>query len=125
MDYDLTGDTLTFTVTTLKSAYTHLVQVRTGDGAAVTVKPDEKGTYTVAGVNDDVTIIVTSVLKGDANLDGYVAANDATAILRYLAELKVLDEYGLAAADANCDGFIAANDATRILRFSAALIPAL
>ena len=125
VDYDLTGDTLTFTVTTLKSAYTHLVQVRTGDGAAVTVKPDEKGTYTVAGVNDDVTIIVTSVLKGDANLDGYVAANDATAILRYLAELKVLDEYGLAAADANCDGFIAANDATRILRFSAALIPAL
>lgn len=125
VDHELNGDTLTFTVTTLKSAYTHLVQVRTGDGAAVTVKPDEKGTYTVAGVNDDVTIIVTSVLKGDANLDGYVAANDATAILRYLAELKVLDEYGLAAADANCDGFIAANDATRILRFSAALIPAL
>lgn len=125
VDHELNGDTLTFTVTTIKSAYTHLVQVRTGDGAAVTVKPDEKGTYTVTGVSDDVTIIVTSVLKGDANLDGYVAANDATAILRYLAELKVLDEYGLAAADANCDGFIAANDATRILRFSAALIPAL
>lgn len=125
VEHELNGDTLTFTVTTLKSAYTHLVQVQMGDGAAVTVKPDDQGTYTVAGVNDDVTIIVTSVLKGDANLDGYVAANDATAILRYLAELKVLDEYGLAAADANCDGFIAANDATRILRFSAALIPAL
>lgn len=125
VDHELNGDTLTFTVTTLKRAYTHLVQVRTGDGEAVTVKPDENGTYTVAGVNDDVTILVISVLKGDANLDGYVAANDATAILRYLAELKVLDEYGLAAADANCDGFIAANDATRILRFSAALIPAL
>ena len=125
VEHELNGDTLTFTVTTLKSAYTHLVQVRTGDGEAVTVKPDEKGTYTVTGVSDDVTILVTSVLKGDANLDGYVAANDATAILRYLAELKVLDEYGLAAADANCDGFIAANDATRILRFSAALIPAL
>lgn len=125
VDHELNGDTLTFTVTTIKSAYTHLVQVQMGDGAAVTVKPDEKGTYTVTGVSDDVTIIVTSVLKGDANLDGYVAANDATAILRYLAELKVLDEYGLAAADANCDGFIAANDATRILRFSAALIPAL
>lgn len=125
VDHELNGDTLTFTVETLKSAYTHLVQVRTEDGEAVTVKPDEKGTYTVTGVSDDVTIIVTSVLKGDANLDGYVAANDATAILRYLAELKVLDEYGLAAADANCDGFIAANDATRILRFSAALIPAL
>lgn len=125
VEHELNGDTLTFTVRTLKSAYTHLVQVRTEDGEAVTVKPDEKGTYTVTGVSDDVTIIVTSVLKGDANLDGYVAANDATAILRYLAELKVLDEYGLAAADANCDGFIAANDATRILRFSAALIPAL
>ena len=125
VDHELNGDTLTFTVETLKNAYTHLVQVRTGDGEAVTVKPDEKGIYTVAGVNDDVTILVISVLKGDANLDGYVAANDATAILRYLAELKVLDEYGLAAADANCDGFIAANDATRILRFSAALIPAL
>lgn len=125
VDHELNGDTLTFTVETLKNAYTHLVRVRTGDGEAVTVKPDDQGTYTVTGVNDDVTILVISVLKGDANLDGYVAANDATAILRYLAELKVLNEYGLAAADANCDGFIAANDATRILRFSAALIPAL
>lgn len=123
--HELNGDTLTFTVTTLKSAYTHLVQVQLGEGEIRTVTPGTDGTYTVTGVNDDVTILVISVLKGDANLDGYVAANDATAILRYLAELKVLDEYGLAAADANCDGFIAANDATRILRFSVALIPAL
>lgn len=125
VEHELNGDTLTFTVTTLKSAYTHLVQVQLGEGEIRTVTPGTDGTYTVAGVNDNVTILVISVLKGDANLDGYVAANDATAILRYLAELKVLDEYGLAAADANCDGFIAANDATRILRFSAALIPAL
>lgn len=72
VDYDLTGDTLTFTVKTLKSAYTHLVQVRMGDGEAVTVKPDEKGTYTVTGVSDDVTIIVTSVLKGDVIMDGKI-----------------------------------------------------
>ena len=125
VSYDLNGSTLTFTVQAGNNAYTHLARVRIGEGEAVTVTPDANGTYTVNGVNDDVTITVTSVLKGDANLDGFVAANDATAILRYLAELRELNEYGQLAADANGDGFIAANDATRILRFSANLIPSL
>lgn len=125
VDHELNNGTLTFTVQTLDGAYTHLARVRIGESEAVTVTPDANGTYTVNGVNDDVTITVISVLKGDANLDGLVAANDATAILRYLAELRELNEYGQLAADANGDDLIAANDATRILRFSANLIPSL
>lgn len=125
VDHELNGDTLTFTVETLKNAYTHLVQVRTGDGEAVTVKPDEKGTYTVTGVSDDVTIIVTSVLKGDANLDGAVAADDATAILQYVAKLATLQPLAAQAADANQDGAVAADDSTAILRYIAKLDPKL
>ena len=122
VDYDLTGDTLTFTVETLKSTYTHLVQVQMGDGEAVTVKPDEKGTYTVTGVSDDVTIIVTSVKLGDVNLDGGIASDDATIILRYAAKLGTLSEIQRVAADTNRDKGIASDDATIILRYAAKII---
>ena len=122
VDYDLTGDTLTFTVETRKNAYTHLVQVRTGDGEAVTVKPDEKGTYTVTGVSDDVTIIVTSVKLGDVNLDGGIASDDATIILRYAAKLETLSEIQRVAADTNRDKGIASDDATIILQYAAKII---
>lgn len=122
VDYELTGDTLTFTVETIKNAYTHLVQVRTGEGAAVTVKPDENGTYTVAGVNDDVTIIVTSVKLGDVNLDGGIASDDATIILRYAAKLETLSEIQRVAADTNRDKGIASDDATIILQYAAKII---
>lgn len=126
VDYDLTGDTLTFTVTTLKSAYTHLVQVQMGDGAAVTVKPDEKGTYTVTGVSDDVTIIVTSVLKGDVDLDGAITSNDASTVLRQVAKIPpYLSEIASLTADVDLDGAITSNDASTILRYVAKLIPTL
>lgn len=126
VDHELNGDTLTFTVTTLKSAYTHLVQVQMGDGAAVTVKPDEKGTYTVAGVNDDVTIIVTSVLKGDVDLDGAITSNDASTVLRQVAKIPpYLSEIASLTADVDLDGAITSNDASTILRYVAKLIPTL
>lgn len=126
VDHELNGDTLTFTVTTLKSAYTHLVQVRTGDGEAVTVKPDEKGTYTVAGVNDDVTILVISVLKGDADLDGAITSNDASTVLRQVAKIPpYLSEIASLTADVDLDGAITSNDASTILRYVAKLIPTL
>lgn len=124
VDHDLNGDTLTFTVTTLKSAYTHLVQVQMGDAAPQTVA-DVNGVYTVTGVNDDVKIIVTSVLIGDVNLDGAVAADDATAILQYVAKLATLQPLAAQAADANQDGAVAADDSTAILRYIAKLDPKL
>lgn len=118
VDHELNGDTLTFTVTTLKSAYTHLVQVRMGDGEAVTVKPDEKGTYTVAGVNDDVTILVTSVLKGDVDGDGKVNSTDALQALYISTGRLTPDLYQLLAGDVDANGAVNSSDSLNILYFS-------
>ena len=118
VDYELNGDTLTFTVTTLKNAYTHLVQVQMGDGEAVTVKPDEKGTYTVAGVNDDVTITVISIKKGDVNLDSYVDSTDALKVLYYATGREILNDLQLIAVDVNHDGYCDSSDALQILYYA-------
>lgn len=126
VDHELNGDTLTFTVTTIKSAYTHLVQVQLGEGEIRTVTPGTDGTYTVAGVNDDVTIIVTSVLKGDVDLDGAITSNDASTVLRQVAKIPpYLSEIASLTADVDLDGAITSNDASTILRYVAKLIPTL
>ena len=118
VEHELNGDTLTFTVKTLKSAYTHLVQVRTGDGAAVTVKPDEKGTYTVTGVSDNVTILVTSVLKGDVDGDGKVNSTDALQALYISTGRLTPDLYQLLAGDVDANGAVNSSDSLNILYFS-------
>lgn len=118
VDHELNGDTLTFTVTTIKSAYTHLVQVQMGDGAAVTVKPDDQGTYTVAGVNDDVTILVISVLKGDVDGDGKVNSTDALQALYISTGRLTPDLYQLLAGDVDANGAVNSSDSLNILYFS-------
>ena len=123
-DAELQDGTLTFAVERKDSAYACLVQVQIGDAAPQTVAA-VNGVYTVAGVNDDVKIIVTSVLIGDVNLDGAVAADDATAILQYVAKLATLQPLAAQAADANQDGAVAADDSTAILRYIAKLDPKL
>ena len=126
VDYDLTGDTLTFTVKTLKSAYTHLVQVQMGDGAAVTVKPNEKGTYTVTGVSDNVTILVISVLKGDANLDGTINNLDMVRMRKYILKSATpKSEVEALAADINMNGTIENLDFVRLRKFIMKNIPEL
>lgn len=126
VDHELNGDTLTFTVTTLKSAYTHLVQVQLGEGEIRTVTPGTDGTYTVTGVNDNVTILVISVLKGDADLDGAITSNDASTVLRQVAKIPpYLSEIASLTADVDLDGAITSNDASTILRYVAKLIPTL
>lgn len=126
VDHELNGDTLTFTVTTLKSAYTHLVQVRTGDGEAVTVKPDEKGTYTVTGVSDNVTILVISVLKGDANLDGTINNLDMVRMRKYILKSATpKSEVEALAADINMNGTIENLDFVRLRKFIMKNIPEL
>ena len=122
VDHELNGDTLTFTVKTLKSAYTHLVQVQLGEGEIRTVTPGTDGTYTVTGVNDNVTITVTSVKLGDVNLDGGIAADDATLVLQYAAKLATLSEIQRIAADTNRDKGVASDDATIILQYAAKII---
>ena len=126
VDYDLTGDTLTFTVKTLKSAYTHLVQVQMGDGAAVTVKPNEKGTYTLTGVSDNVTILVISVLKGDANLDGTINNLDMVRMRKYILKSATpKSEVEALAADINMNGTIENLDFVRLRKFIMKNIPEL
>lgn len=126
VDHDLNGDTLTFTVTTLKSAYTHLVQVQMGDGEAVTVKPDEKGTYTVTGVSDNVTILVISVLKGDANLDGTINNLDMVRMRKYILKSATpKSEVEAHAADINMNGTIENLDFVRLRKFIMKNIPEL
>lgn len=117
VDHELNGDTLTFTVTTLKSAYTHLVQVRTGDGEAVTVKPDEKGTYTVTGVSDDVTIIVTSVLKGDVIMDGKINNKDLIRVRQIVLSNYMPTELERLTADTFSDGKINNKDLIRVRQY--------
>lgn len=117
-DYDLTGDTLTFTVKTLKNAYTHLVQVQMGDGEVVTVKSEDQRTYTVAGVNDDVTILVISVLKGDVDGDGKVNSTDALQALYISTGRLTPDLYQLLAGDVDANGAVNSSDSLNILYFS-------
>lgn len=117
VDHELNGDMLTFTVTTLKSAYTHLVQVRTGDGEAVTVKPDEKGTYTVTGVSDDVTIIVTSVLKGDVIMDGKINNKDLIRVRQIVLSNYMPTELERLTADTFSDGKINNKDLIRVRQY--------
>ncbi|MCL2695055.1 MAG: dockerin type I domain-containing protein [Clostridiales bacterium] len=60
--------------------------------------------------------LVVTVL-GDANCDGKVSAQDASAILRHLTQLQFLTPQGLVNADANEDGKVTAADAAAILRY--------
>ena len=117
VDYELNGDTLTFTVTTLKSAYTHLVQVQMGDGEAVTVKPNEKGTYTVTGVSDNVTIIVTSVLKGDVIMDGKINNKDLIRVRQIVLSNYMPTELERLTADTFSDGKINDKDLIRVRQY--------
>lgn len=117
VDHELNGDTLTFTVTTLKSAYTHLVQVQMGDGEAVTVKPDDQGTYTVAGVNDDVTILVTSVLKGDVIMDGKINNKDLIRVRQIVLSNYMPTELERLTADTFSDGKINNKDLIRVRQY--------
>ena len=60
-------------------------------------------------------------LRGDANLDGKVLANDARLVLRASAKLETLEPQGFANCDLNGDGRLFAGEARKILRYSAKL----
>ena len=60
-------------------------------------------------------------MKGDANLDGKVLANDARLVLRVSARLETLEGQGFINCDLNGDGKLLAGEARKILRFSAKL----
>lgn len=60
--------------------------------------------------------------RGDVNLDGYVNAKDATAVLKHVVGLEKLTGQSLINADVNGDGFINAKDATEILKIVIGLV---
>ena len=60
-------------------------------------------------------------LRGDANLDGKVLANDARIVLRASASIQTLKGPGFTNCDLNADGRLLANEARKILRYSAQL----
>jgi len=102
--------------------YNYIVQYSMNGSALTTIYADKTtGLYTIPSVNGEVTIFVTSVLKGDVNLDGEIAGNDVTKIRRYLAGYTQTlgNEYNVLAADVNGDGEIAGNDVTKLRRFLA------
>ncbi len=118
------GSTATFTVTSTEAGagYNFLVQYAEGSGEIVTIKPDSSGIYTITGITDNVTITVTSVKKGDVNLNGKTNATDATVLMQYVSKSISLSELAKLAADANGNGKANATDATLIMQYAAKII---
>ena len=69
----------------------------------------------------DETEEATAGLRGDANLDGKVVANDARLVLRASAKLETLTGQAFVNCDLNGDGKLLAGEARKILRYSAKL----
>lgn len=63
------------------------------------------------------------LLRGDANLDGYVTSADARLILRFTAKLDKLTGHSLLTGDVNDDGKVNSVDARLVLRHVARLEP--
>lgn len=64
-------------------------------------------------------MVYTSVILGDANLDGKVNVKDATLIQKALAKLASLEGDGFTAADVNGDEKLSIQDATNIQKYAA------
>lgn len=62
----------------------------------------------------DEQLAKTDTLLGDANQDGKITIQDATAIQKHLANIKEIGGNAKTAADYNCDGKITIKDATAI-----------
>ncbi|MBR6593569.1 MAG: dockerin type I repeat-containing protein [Clostridia bacterium] len=78
----------------------------------------------VYGSGEGITLNVAefSGIIGDVSNDGKVNSLDAAFILRYDADLTVLDETAIRLADVNSDGKVTSLDAAMVLRFDAGLI---
>lgn len=75
--------------------------------------------FTYAKENSIPYVLLDGVKRGDADGDGLVTINDATAIQRYIAMIQPLQGVELYAADANRDSEINITDATEIQMYIA------
>lgn len=64
----------------------------------------------------------SSVIKGDADGDGYVSVSDATTIQRYLVGFYDLDDEQVLSADTDGDGYVSISDVTMIQRYLVGLV---
>ena len=64
----------------------------------------------------DIEDIPDLTVLGDVDFDGIITARDATAVLKHVVQLKILEGEAYANADANDDGVVNAKDATQILK---------
>ena len=73
----------------------------------------------------EIGFIDLLVMLGDVDGSGKINGGDATALLRYLANLNSLDDSALLAADIDHSGEVNGGDATILLRYIAKLIDSL
>ena len=105
-DVETNNDKTEMPVTSLIMAYTR-----------GTMYPSDEGhTY----IKDQIMKVldIRIRLKGDANGDGIILANDALMVLQLSVSGETLSPEVLAVCDMNGDGFVLANDAMLILRAS-------
>ena len=127
------GETYTVTfVDGLTQEIISTVEVEAGKSAVAPEAPVHEG-YRFVGfdkeftnVQENITVTlmyekITAGLRGDANVDNEVDSADATAVLRHVAKLDILEGQGLENADADLNGIVDSADATSILRFVAGL----
>lgn len=78
---------------------------------------DKAGAFKIAKGN----LFGVNVMIGDATLNGKVNVDDATAIIKHSAKIKLLEGDALEAADANGNSKVNVDDATCVIKFAAKL----
>lgn len=76
---------------------------------------DTNGTFKKATSN----LFGSDIMIGDATLNGKVNVDDATAIIKHSAKIKLLEGEALEAADANGNGKVNVDDATCVIKYAA------
>jgi cytoskeletal protein CcmA (bactofilin family) len=84
-----------------------------GDSILVVVSVTDK---TDKAVNDTAYVNVKSAVLGDASLNGYVSAYDASLVLQHVAGIITMTGDSLTLADATQNGTVSALDASYILQ---------
>lgn len=111
--------------TTGNENYKHLVEYKVDDGEFISLNAIN-GVYSITDVNGEVTIRVTSGIKGDVDLSGSLNAADVTLIRRHLAGYTGLTNLKcIFLGDVDGDNKVNAADVTKIRRYLAGYIESL
>lgn len=112
----------------MRSGVAVLTMKKSGASQSITSEPKAIATKDANGALSPITkpIVTDDPLggftKGDVDMDGRVAVNDAVMVLKNAIKLMELDTQQLMLADADNDGKITVNDAVMILKKAIKLI---